>query len=249
MLNSENIEESNRQKSADQISDLTKERATESNAIQIPEISLPKGGGALKGIDEKFEVNASNGTAGFTIPLPITPGRNGFNPSISLSYNSGGGNSTFGLGWSLDLPMIQRKTDKRLPRYQDGLEEDIYMLSGAEDLVPFLEEDNGTWKEKDYPNNGSDGYTVKRYRPRIEGGFTRIEKIHHTDHGVYWKTTTKDNVATIFGRSADARVANPEDNTRVFKWMPEFSYDDKQCLSDQINQLKINWIDANRGVI
>lgn len=27
---------------------------TKSNAIEIPSISLPKGGGAIKGIDEKF---------------------------------------------------------------------------------------------------------------------------------------------------------------------------------------------------
>src|SRR5438874_2028674 len=87
--------------------------------IQIPQINLPKGGGALKGIDEKFQVNAANGTASFSIPLPITPGRNNFSPSLSLSYNSGSGNSPFGLGWNIDYPSIQRKTDKRLPRYNE----------------------------------------------------------------------------------------------------------------------------------
>ena len=41
-----------------QIGQLTSEKATESNAIQIPEISLPQGGEVpSKGIDEKFEVN------------------------------------------------------------------------------------------------------------------------------------------------------------------------------------------------
>ncbi len=78
------------------------------------------------------------GTAGFSIPLPITPGRNGFSPSLSLSYNSGEGIAPYGLGWSVGYPIIQRKIDKRLPRYRDGLEEDIFMFSGAEDLVPFL---------------------------------------------------------------------------------------------------------------
>ena len=55
----------------------------------------------------------------------------------------------------------------------------------------------------------------------------RIEKIHHTNHGVYWKVTTRENIATIFGRSPNARIANPEDETQIFQWMPEFSYDDK----------------------
>ncbi len=34
-----------------------------------PTITLPKGGGAIKPIDEKFSVNAANGTAGFSIPF------------------------------------------------------------------------------------------------------------------------------------------------------------------------------------
>jgi RHS repeat-associated protein len=211
--------------SKNSINSLIQEKATESNAIQIPEISLPKGGGALKGIDEKFEVNAANGTAAFNIPLPVTSGRNGFSPSLTLSYNSGGGNSSYGLGWAVDYPSIQRKTDKRLPRYRDGSEDDIFMFSGAEDLVPFLTEENpGEWQEPDSPPGD---YEVKKYRPRIEGGFARIEKISHPGHGVYWKVTTRENVATIFGRSANTRIVDPEDETRIFQWLPEFSYDDK----------------------
>ncbi|REL37873.1 insecticidal toxin complex protein [Rhodohalobacter sp. SW132] len=207
------------------ISELIKENPTQSDAIEIPQISLPKGGGALRGIDEKFEVNAANGTAGFSILLPVTPGRNGFAPSLTLSYNSGAGNSPYGLGWSLSLPAIQRKTDNKLPRYRDGKEEDIFMFSGAEDLVPYLiKNESGEWEAKEFTR---EAYRVKQYRPRVEGGFARIEKINHHAHGVYWKVTTKKNMATIFGRNPSARIADPEDNSRIFQWMPELSYDDK----------------------
>jgi RHS repeat-associated protein len=210
------------------INSLTQENVAESNAIQIPGISLPKGGGALKGIDEKFEVNAANGTAAFNIPLPVTSGRNGFSPALTLSYNSGGGNSPYGLGWSLDFPSIQRKTDKRLPRYRDGIEEDVFMFSGAEDLVPFLTEVTpGDWQISEYRDQVDDKIKIKRYRPRIEGSFARIEKISHPVYGVYWKVTTRENVVTIFGRDANARIADPGDETRIFQWLPEFSYDDK----------------------
>lgn len=183
---------------------------------------MPKGGGALKGIDEKFEVNAANGSAGFSVPLPITPARNGFAPALSLAYNSGGGNSVFGLGWSVGLPSIQRKTDKRLPRYQG---DDVFMFSGAEDLVPFLEESSpGNWQQKTHQDGA---YHISRYRPRIEGGFARIEKIRAPQHGVYWKVTSGDNTTTLFGRSLEARIADPLDPLRIFEWLPEFSYDDK----------------------
>src|SRR5450759_741035 len=110
---------------------------TKSNAIEIPSISLPKGGGAIKSIDEKFSVNAVNGTASFSIPLPFSPAR-GASLSLSLSYNSGAGNGIFGLGWNLSLASIKRKTDKGLPQYIDGtgqykIDSDTYLFSEAED--------------------------------------------------------------------------------------------------------------------
>nr|WP_320014185.1 SpvB/TcaC N-terminal domain-containing protein [uncultured Desulfobacter sp.] len=207
------------------IKSLTQEQSTESNALKIPEISLPKGGGALKGIDEKFQVNTANGTAGFSIPLPVSPGRNNFTPSLTLSYSSGGGNSPFGLGWSVDLPQIQRKTDKKLPQYIEGKDEDTFLLSGVEDLVPFLrsgEQDSLAPIEFEF-----NGYFVKRYRPRVEGTFSRIERIVHKNHGTYWKITTRENVVTIFGRSPTTRIANPDNLSQIYQWLPEFSYDDK----------------------
>lgn len=69
-------------------STLTQERASESDAIQIPQILLAKDGGAIKGIDEKFQVNPSKGTALFSIPLPLSPNRNGFTTSLSVGYTT-----------------------------------------------------------------------------------------------------------------------------------------------------------------
>lgn len=46
----------NKEEKSGTLSTLNQERATKSNAIEIPQISLPKGGGTLKGIDEKFDV-------------------------------------------------------------------------------------------------------------------------------------------------------------------------------------------------
>ena len=200
------------------------ERASKSNAIEIPSISLPKGGGAIKGIDEKFQVNPANGTASFSLPLPFSPARNGFMPAIGLSYNSGGGNGLFGLGWDLGFPSIQRKTDKALPRYRDKEEEDVFMFSGAEDLVPFLKPD-GNMDEIETP--GNNGFRIRRYRPRIEGGFSRIERITHVALGIWWKVTTRDNVVTLFGKTHDDRIADLAKPSRVFQWFPELSYDEK----------------------
>ena len=51
----------------------------------IPQvISLPKGGGALKGIGETFQPNLFSGTGNHSVPIAISPGRNGFGPTLGL---------------------------------------------------------------------------------------------------------------------------------------------------------------------
>ena len=213
-------------------------------AVQAPTITLPKGGGALKNIDEKFNVNAANGTASFSIPLPFSKTRSDFIPSMSLQYNSGSGNSEFGLGWSIGFSSIQRKTDKKLPSYKDADESDVFMFTGVEDLVPFLKKDGGGNWLVDENKDPITGYTVKRYRPRIEGTFSRIEKITPKDTTVfYWKVADRNNIVTIYGRSQSAQLCNPSNTQQVFKWLPEISYDDKgNCF--EFEYVKENFVNV-----
>src|SRR5260370_22026632 len=95
----------------------------------LPSISLPKGGGAIRGMGEKFAANPVTGTGSMTVPLATSPGRSGFGPQLSLSYDSGAGNGPFGFGWHLMLPSITRKTGKGLPQYDDAEESDVFILS------------------------------------------------------------------------------------------------------------------------
>ena len=196
--------------------------------VEIPKISLPKGGGAIKGIDEKFQVNAVTGTAGLSVSLPFSSSRGGA-PSLGISYNSGAGNSPYGLGWQLSLPSVRRKTEKQLPRYKDSIESDTFIISDSEDLVPYLV-DNGAGLERLVEEKSVNGttYEVKRYRPRLEGNFVRIEKWQNKSNGdTHWKTVTPGNVHTFYGETAESRITDPEDNSRVFEWKITRSYTDK----------------------
>src|SRR5213080_5535091 len=92
---------------------------TSQTPVAAPTLSLPKGGGAIRGMGEKFGANPVTGTGSMTVPIATSPGRSGFGPQLSLSYDSGAGNGPYGFGWSLSLPSITRKTDKGLPQYQD----------------------------------------------------------------------------------------------------------------------------------
>jgi RHS repeat-associated protein len=209
---------------------------------QAPRIDLPKGGGSIRRIDEKFSVNAANGTSGGGISLPFSASRNGFAPSLALTYNSGSGNDVFGLGWSAAVSSIVRKTDRQLPQYLDeGDTADIFIMAGAEDLVPMLVQNSaGNWQPvRSSVNNVS---TVS-YRPRIEESFTRIEKITEADGNVYWKVTASGNVVNIYGRSPAARVADPSDPHLIYKWLLEFSYDEMgNCYQYEYKQEDFNGV-------
>jgi RHS repeat-associated protein len=184
------------------------------------QLSLPKGGGSIGGIAESFSANAFSGTANFTIPISLSSARSGFAPSLSLRYSSGIGNGPFGIGWDCGLPEIVRKTEKGIPRYDDT---DVFRISGADDLVPALVEDAaGNWQSEAI-SVGS--FTVDRFVPRNEGRFSRIERWTRPDGDAHWRVTTRENLTSIFGRTANARVADPDDPRRVFRWLIEETYD------------------------
>jgi RHS repeat-associated protein len=192
--------------------------------LEAPSIALPKGGGAIKAIDEKFTVNRSNGTLSLALPLPFTPARGGTVPPVRLAYDSGSGNSVVGLGWSFGVASISRKTEQRLPMYDDT---DVFVLAGSEDLVPMAVWDGNAWREPDHPPTP---YRVRRFRPRIDRELARIELISDATLGTWWRVTTGDNVTTYLGIDDASRIADPNhpgDGTRVFTWLPACTIDDK----------------------
>ncbi len=225
---------------------------------------------------EKFAANPVTGSGSMTVPLAVSPGRAGFGPQLSLSYDSGSGNGPFGFGWSLSVPRISRKTDKGLPQYRDAEESDVFLLSGAEDLVPMYRQDtDGTWvaghpghardSVESWVRDASgslvvhedevDGYRVRRYRPRVEGLFARVERWTEAATGdVHWRSITRENVTTIYGKDNRSRVLDPSESgsphpRRVFEWLICESYDDKgnaiayeyEAENDvQVNRMRAN---------
>lgn len=181
---------------------------------------------------EKFAANRVTGTGSMTVPIATSPGRSGFGPQLSLSYDSGAGNGPFGFGWSLSLPAITRKTDKGLPQYQDANESDVFILSGAEDLVPVLiDKGGGKWEREHIPSRTVNGktYHIQRYRPRIEGLFARIERWTNAtaDGDVHWRSFSKDNILAIYGKDNNSRITDPDDPSRIFSWLICETRDDK----------------------
>jgi RHS repeat-associated protein len=202
---------------------MDEKKSTQQNPL--PSITLPKGGGSLQGSGEKFTANPSTGTGSMNIPIGTSPGRGGFGPSLSLDYDSANGNGPFGMGWQLSLPAITRKTSRGIPRYCDLEESDIFLMSGAEDLVPMLNADGSRFIDSSL----LPGYTIHRYRPRIEGAFTRIDRCSSTSvpEDVHWRIMSTNNVLSIYGNSDESRISNPVDKSQIFSWLLAETRDSK----------------------
>jgi RHS repeat-associated protein len=173
-------------------------------------VPLPKGGGAIQGIGEQFAPDPFTGGGKFSVPIGLPSGRGRLQPRLSLDYATTNGAGPFGLGWALSLPGVSRKTNKGIPRYRDESadphERDVFLLSGAEDLVAVEALPDG----------------VTRYRPRTEGLFARIDHVRGTGRDE-WRVTSRDGLVSRYGLpdpvTADPAVlADPSSPDHIFAW-------------------------------
>lgn len=180
--------------------------------VKVPGLTLPKGGGAIKGIGDSFKSNMFSGAGSYSIPLPISPAR-GYEPELAVQYSSGAGNGIFGLGFDLSLLKITVRTDTGIPAYQG---EDDYML-GGEKLV-----------RKDTSPYVSGSFTVYEYLPLVEGNFALIKQFIKTDKSEsYWEVISTEHEIKMFGKSLSARISDPKDQSRICEWLIETSVDAK----------------------
>lgn len=147
----------------------------------------PSGPASVAGLGESFQPDLHTGMANYPIKLVVPPGVHGHQPDLALVYNSGQGQSVFGLGWNLNLDFIQRQTDKGLPGYTDA---DTFIYSNNEELVPLSE---GTFRLKN------------------EELFARFRRIDS-----HWEMTAKNGVRFIFGQSPSSRLSNAEGTFRWY---------------------------------
>jgi Salmonella virulence plasmid 65kDa B protein/Insecticide toxin TcdB middle/C-terminal region/Insecticide toxin TcdB middle/N-terminal region len=212
---------------------------TSSPSVQLAAVTLPKSGGAISSIGEKFSTDPTTGTAKLDVPIATSSigTRGSAAPSLNLSYNSGSGNGIFGYGWSLSLGKITRKTALGLPKYFDTVsnpsqvDQDTFILSGSDDLVPELSYSaSGDWTplQPDQRTINSVSYFVHHYRPRVEVVFQRVERWISTDgQSSHWRIISSDNITSIYGYSEESQVADPSDATRIFSWLLSEVRDDR----------------------
>ncbi|MBK7957187.1 MAG: VCBS repeat-containing protein [Bacteroidetes bacterium] len=70
-------------------------------------------------------------------------------------------------------------------------------------------------------------YLIRKYRPRTEGSFIRIERWTKKSDGIiHWRVIKADNTQVVFGKNENARIADPNNDRLIFEWMIDYSFDD-----------------------
>jgi len=135
---------------------------------------LPRGG--VSPLGDRFQPDLVRGSGSFSVPLHMPLGAGQMRPELRLDYGTGSGNGPFGLGWRLELPRIERRTDRGMPTYTDA---DSFVLGGAEVLVDV---------------GGG------RFRPRVDTLNWLIER-----DGDGWRIKTGSGSTLFLGMSTETR--------------------------------------------
>src|SRR5689334_3856544 len=88
----------------------------DTSATLATAINIPKGPASIEGFGRAYEVSPASGLPSLEYPIAVPPGRAGHAPELALHYHAGTGAGVLGLGWSLDLPAIERSPRAGIPR-------------------------------------------------------------------------------------------------------------------------------------
>jgi hypothetical protein len=142
----------------------------------------------------KFGVGAT-GAATYAIPIAVPPGTAGMLPSLSLTYNSQGGNGLVGMGWMLDgLPSIGR-----CPR--------TLAQDNARGTVKYDASDRFCLDgQRLVATSGTYGANGTEYRTEVES-FSKIVSFGTAGTGPAWfEVKTKSGQIMQFGNTTDSRI-------------------------------------------
>jgi RHS repeat-associated protein len=132
----------------------------------------------------------------YDLPLTVPPGRNGLQPSLSLSYSSRPSQEVnlFGHGWSVSIPYIERKNYTGSENLYGT--STVFFSSISGDLVT-------TTSASVFKTKVDDG-SFLQYAFSSSTGWTVVDK-----RGTTYK----------FGTSSSTQVVDPGNSTHIFRWM------------------------------
>ena len=185
----------------------------ETSAYTPTSIKELKAADPLEGLTLIQPPTANNsGTANLSYPIEIPAGRQGMQPNLALTYNSGGGNGWLGVGWDISIPSITVETRWGVPRYDLDKESEVYVYEG-EQLV--TKDSEGYYRQMPHRTNhwtdrqdlDQDGY--EQFYPRRNEAYDSIVRHGDSPSNYWWSVTHKNGVTDYYGKyKADTIVNN-----------------------------------------
>lgn len=165
------------------------------NSAGIPTNSLA----FFKSLAGQYDTDLFTGSATFTYPLQIPAGRNNLAPKLFLKYSSLQRrlDSFTGYGWQLPTNAIFRSTAKGVDKLYTEALFSADLFGETEELIV---------------TNAAQGL----YAPKIEGSFTQFKLQNNT-----WLATDTLGTQYFFGPTAASRQTDPNDPSRIYKWLLE----------------------------
>lgn len=160
-------------------------------------INIPDGPASIEGFGQGYDVSPSSGLPSLSYPISVPPGRVGLQPSVSLSYEGGGGSGLLGMGWSMGQPALEVSMQRGIPRYDGSDNLALRGLGASEELVRM-------------PGG--------EYREQIEGASPVIVRAM----GEGFEAVTTSGMRYVFGTSAESRFDGPQG---TYKWHLEAMID------------------------
>lgn len=156
----------------------------------------------LSSFQGKADVSLFSGDLGYSFPFFVPQGRANLTPNLSLNYSSN--DSRFagmaGYGWTLPQNAIYRVAREGYDKIYDHDDYFGIDLFGSSQQLMVVDKAKGLYRAKDV----GDGVSYEFNKD------ASVWTVHDTQGNRY-----------IFGQTEVARQVDPEDSTRVFKWMLE----------------------------
>ncbi len=93
---------------------------------------LAEGRNFMQRLTPLLAVGESSGSVSYSYDFVLPPAR--LAPQLSLQYSSSGGNSEYGFGWELTVPMIERSSRHGMPNVATNFQMDAYQYRNGQSV-------------------------------------------------------------------------------------------------------------------
>lgn len=150
------------------------------------------------------------GNATIALPIDLPNDVTSFKPELNLFYNSDGGSSWVGYGFSLGASSLIVDDRWGVPTFSTTVETELYSLDGMQLMYPenYLPHRHSgdepsqfdtSFQDKTVGQRTVNNKIIKTFQPRKKTVFSKIERFGTSPKNYYWKVTHTNGTVQWFG--------------------------------------------------